>query len=86
MDFREACQLVADGLAYEKQPNTLSNEELFKVRVKLNRSLKQTFSKVTVSHNPETKKASLATNDFTYEAHKSAMRTGFKDHTWWVKP
>ncbi|HAS6045400.1 TPA: recombinase family protein [Vibrio vulnificus] len=87
MDFREACQLVADALqvqVFDKKPATLSKKELFKVRVKLNRSLKKTFSEVRVSHCPETKKASITANDFTYEAHKLAMTTGFNNHTWWA--
>lgn len=87
MDYREACQLVADALqvqVFDKKPATLSREELFKVRVKLNRSLKQTFSEVTVSHCPNTKKASIIANDFMYEAHQSAMKTGFNNHTWWA--
>ncbi|PMO31844.1 recombinase family protein [Vibrio breoganii] len=39
MNFRESCQLVADALqveVYGKQPTPLSNEDLFKVRVKMN--------------------------------------------------
>ncbi|MEZ9229476.1 recombinase family protein [Vibrio amylolyticus] len=87
MDFFESCQLVADALqleVYGKQPAPLSKEELFKVRVKLNRSLKQTFSEITVSHCPDTKKASLTANGFMFEAHKSAMKTGFNDTTWWI--
>ncbi len=86
MNYREACQLVADALqvqVFDKKPATLSTEEQFKVRVKLNRSLKQTFSEVTVSHCPDTKKASITANDFIFEAHKSAMTTGFNDTTWW---
>lgn len=87
MDFRESCQLVADALqveVYKKTPRELSSEELFKVRVKLNRTLKTTFSEVKVYHDPETKKASLTANDFVYIAHKDAMKTGFYDHTWFV--
>lgn len=85
MDFFESCQLVADALqkeVYGKQPTPLTPDELFKVRVKLNRALKQTFKEVLVSHNPETKKASITANDFVFEAHQSAMKTGFTSHTW----
>ncbi|HDY7891530.1 TPA: recombinase family protein [Vibrio vulnificus] len=85
MDFREACQLVADALqvqVFDKKPATLSKKELFKVRVKLNRSLKKTFSEVRVSHCPETKKARITANDFVFEAHKSAVKTGFTSYTW----
>ncbi|MEZ8618264.1 recombinase family protein [Vibrio splendidus] len=88
LNFRESCQLVADALqleVYGKQPAPLSKEELFKVRVKLNRSLKQTFSEITVNHCPDTKKASITANDFVFEAHKSAMTTGFTKQVWECK-
>lgn len=88
MNFRESCQLVANALqakTYGHQPTELSNEELFKARVKLNRSLKQTFKEIKVSHCPATKKASIKANDFVFEAHKSAMKTGFNKHTWYVQ-
>ncbi|PMO44773.1 site-specific recombinase [Vibrio splendidus] len=85
LNFRESCQLVADALqteVYGKQPAPQSKEELFKVRVKLNRSLKQTFSEITVTHCPDTKKASITANDFVFEAHKSAMKTDLRDTVW----
>ncbi|EOS8336306.1 site-specific recombinase [Vibrio vulnificus] len=88
MNFRESCQLVADALqteTYGYQPTSLPNEELLKARVKLNRSLKQAFKEIQVSHCPDTKKASITANDFVFEAHKSAMKTGFNDTTWWVQ-
>ncbi|UPR26288.1 recombinase family protein [Vibrio cyclitrophicus] len=87
LNFRKSCQLVADALqteTYGHQPIELSSEEQFKIRVKLNRILKKAFSEVRVSHCPDTKKASITANDFTFEAHKSAIKTGFNDHTWWA--
>lgn len=88
MNFRESCQLVANALqteTYGYQPTALPNDELFKARVKLNRSLKQAFKEIQVSHCPDTKKASITANGFTYEAHKSTMKTGFTSHTWNAK-
>lgn len=87
MNFRTACQLVANALqveTYGKTPSILEGQDLYTSRVRLNRSLKQTFNELLVHHNPETKKASITTNDFTYEAHKLAMTTGFQDTTWWA--
>jgi|GEM_PF-2701013 len=69
MNFRESCQLVANALqaeTYGYHPIELSNEELFKARVKLNRSLKQVFKEIQVFHYPDTKKASVTANGFNY--------------------
>ncbi|WP_394257165.1 recombinase family protein [Vibrio harveyi] len=87
MDFRESCQLVANALqqeVYGKKPETLSEADLITSRTRLNRTLKNTFKRLLVTHNPETRKASITTEDFTYEANNSAMKTGFNKHTWTI--
>lgn len=87
MDFRESCQLVANALqqeVYGKKPETLSEANLITSRTRLNRTLKNTFKRLLVTHNPETRKASITTEDFTYEANNSAMKTGFNKHTWTI--
>ncbi|CCN33415.1 Site-specific recombinase [Vibrio nigripulchritudo SO65] len=87
LNFWEACQLTANALnkeVYKKTPEELSPEESYSAREKLNRALKDTFGEVIITHCPDTKKASITANGFTFEAHKSAMKTGFYDVIWWA--
>lgn len=89
LDFKEACQLVADALQIpvnKKTPNTLSEEETFTARSKLNRQLKQAFGTVNVLHHPDTNERVIETSNHRYAATPEAKTAKFNNVIWYAHP
>ncbi len=87
INFREATQLTVNALQRpfaRVYPQQLTQGELFNVRVKLNRVLKQAFGTVSIHHDKESKLITINTNIFNYQTSSSDIKKLPYSPIWYV--
>lgn len=87
LNFKEALQLTVDALQFSItgiEPKQLTPNDLFNLRVKLNRTLKQVFEYVSIYHDKNTKNIEIETRDYKYKTTKSALKKPIATNIWFI--
>ncbi len=85
LNLQETIQLTVDAFQFPAnnvQPNTLTPDELYSVRVKLNRVLKHAFDSINLLHNKETQEIEIETEKYKYKTNKKAIDIPIDNHIW----
>ncbi|HIF9169514.1 TPA: recombinase family protein [Photobacterium damselae] len=88
-NYLEALQLTANAFNYPLEGikiETLTKQELFEARVKINRVLKQTFDSLIINHCKESKTITINTNIYNYKASSDSIKKPTRLTTWFVAP
>ncbi|WP_318440069.1 recombinase family protein [Photobacterium leiognathi] len=85
INFKEALQLTVDALQIPFngiEPKPLTSDDLFTVRVRLNRTLKQAFNHVHIYHDKESQSIEIETQHYKYKTTKAAIKKPMDTSIW----